>query len=123
MNTDSALARWAADVQQVYLVAVSLAKTSFVPASMKGKPEEVTAAILAGGEVGLQQMASLRSIDIIQGTPAMRALTMRGLVQAAGHEVWTKESPRPAPSSKADARAASTSSGPSGRWTGHRSSG
>jgi hypothetical protein len=91
LNTDSALARWAADVQQVYLVAVSLAKTSFVPASMKGKPEEVTAAILAGGEVGLQQMASLRSIDIIQGTPAMRALTMRGLVQAAGHEVWTKE--------------------------------
>jgi hypothetical protein len=91
LHPDSEMARWAADVQQVYLVAVSLAKTSFVPQSMRGKPEEVCAAILAGGEVGLKQMASLRSIDIIQGTPAMRALTMRALVQAAGHEVWTKE--------------------------------
>jgi hypothetical protein len=71
---------------------VSLAKTSFVPASMKGKPEEVTAAILAGREIGLEPMTALRSIDIIQGVPAMRALTLRGLVQAAGHELWVKES-------------------------------
>jgi hypothetical protein len=91
LTPESAVGRWALDVVEVHRVALSLAKTSFVPASMKNKPEEVTAAILAGRELGLEPMTALRSIDIIQGTPALRALTLRGLVQAAGHEVWTKE--------------------------------
>lgn len=87
----SEVGRWALDVVEVHRVAQSLAKTSFVPTSMRGKPEEVTAAILAGRELGLEPMTALRSIDIIQGTPALRALTLRGLVQAAGHEIWVKE--------------------------------
>ena len=87
----SEIHKWALDVAQVHRVAVSLAQTSFVPASMREKPGEVTAAILAGREVGLSPMTALRSIDIIQGTPAMRAITLRGLVQSAGHEVWVKE--------------------------------
>lgn len=88
----SALAQWALDAQQAHLVAQSLAQTSFVPANMRGKPGEVTAAILTGQEVGLEPMAALRSIDVIQGTPALRANTMRGLVQSRGHEVWVEES-------------------------------
>jgi hypothetical protein len=88
---ESEVGRWALDVVEVHRVAQSLAKTSFVPQSMRGKPEEVTAAILAGRELGLEPMTALRSIDIIQGTPALRALTLRGLVQAAGHEIWVKE--------------------------------
>lgn len=88
----SALAQWALDAQQAHLVAQSLAQTSFVPSNMRGKPGEVTAAILTGQEVGLEPMAALRSIDVIQGTPALRANTMRGLVQSKGHEVWVEES-------------------------------
>lgn len=88
----SPLARWAMDARDAFGVAKSLAKTSFVGSSMKGKAEEICGAILAGAEIGLQPMAALRSIDIIQGTPAMRAHTLRGLVLSQGHEVWVEES-------------------------------
>jgi hypothetical protein len=87
----SALVLWAYEARQAAQVAMSLAKTSFVPASLRGKPEDITAAILAGQELGLQPMASLRSMDIIQGTPALRAHAMRALVQSHGHKVWMVE--------------------------------
>lgn len=81
------LVQWAFEAQQANQIAKSLAKTSFVPATMKNKPEDITAAILAGDELGLRPMAALRSMDIIQGTPALRAHAMRGLVQSHGHSV------------------------------------
>ncbi|MFF8839608.1 hypothetical protein [Streptomyces sp. NPDC015130] len=85
--TTSALLLWANEARQAALVAESLARTSFVPASLRGKPEDITAAILAGQELGLPPMATLRSMDVIGGTPALRAHAMRGLVQSHGHEV------------------------------------
>lgn len=88
----SALALWAEDARTAASIAVSLCKTSFVPTTMRGKPDEVAAAILAGQELGLQVMASLRSMDIIQGVPALRAHAMRGLVQSHGHSVQVIES-------------------------------
>lgn len=91
-TTPSPLVQWAIDASEAHRIAQSLAKTSFVPAAMKGKPDEITAAILAGQELGLRPMAALRSINVIQGTPAFPAITLRGLVQAAGHEVWVVES-------------------------------
>jgi DNA-directed RNA polymerase specialized sigma24 family protein len=69
-----------------------LAQTSFVPKAFQGKPAEVTAAIMAGQEIGLQPVAALRSIDVIQGKPSLSAVAMRGLVQSKGHEVWVEES-------------------------------
>lgn len=88
----SALEQWAMDAQQAHRVATSLANTTFVPQSLRGKSAEITAAILTGQEIGLQPMSALRSIDIIQGTPAMRANALRGLVQSKGHDVWVTES-------------------------------
>ena len=93
----SGLQAWADDARQAASVAVSLAKTPFVPQSLRGNTPEVTAAnitavILTGQELNLKPMAALRSIDVIQGTPAMRANTMRGLVQSHGHEVWVEVS-------------------------------
>jgi hypothetical protein len=87
----SKIGQWALDAQQAQQVATALAKTSFVPKAFQGKPGEVTAAILAGAELGIEPMAALRSINIIQGTPAMSANALRALVQAQGHEVWIKE--------------------------------
>lgn len=97
------LSAWANDARQANLAAVSLARTAFVPASLRGRHadeaiaeqitvSQITAAILTGQEVGLEPMASLRSIDIIEGTPAMRAHALRGLVQGRGHEIWVEES-------------------------------
>lgn len=84
----SPLMQWAMDAREAAKIATSLAQTSFVPQSLRGKPADVTAAILAGQELGLQPMAALRSIDVIQGTPALRAHAQRGLVQSKGHKVW-----------------------------------
>lgn len=86
------LQQWGRDAALVASVAENLVKTSFVPQSYSGRALEATAAILTGQEIGLKPMASLRSIDVIQGTPAMRAVALRALVQAAGHEIWTEES-------------------------------
>lgn len=86
------MGRWAQDATEIARMAASLVQTSFVPASMRGKPGEATAAILTGLEVGLKPMSALRSIDVIQGTPALRAVSLRALVQGAGHEVWVDES-------------------------------
>ena len=88
----SKLAQWAQDARSAHLIAQSLSGTEFVSKEFRGRPDLVTAAILTGQEIGLEPMASLRSIDIIQGTPAMRAHALRALVQNAGHEIWLEES-------------------------------
>lgn len=86
------LGDWAESAQAAYEVARRLVETSFVPSQFKGKPAEATAAILAGAEVGLSPMAALKSFDIIQGTAAPRALTLRAIVQSQGHEMVLDES-------------------------------
>lgn len=92
----SPLAVWADSARKAASVAVSLAKTPFVPQSLRDRDAgvtaaNITAAILTGQEIGIQPMAALRSIDVIQGTPAMRAIALRALVQSKGHEVWVVE--------------------------------
>lgn len=102
------LAAWAESARQAASVAVSLAKTPFVPQSLREKPQgkpdaaelarcesvtaaNITAAILTGQELGLEPMAAMRSLDIIQGTPALRAVALRAIVLAAGHDMWVVE--------------------------------
>jgi hypothetical protein len=95
------LARYAAEIAR------QLAPTPFVPDSLrvildKDKPTEredldgtaanATGVILAGAELNLEPIAALRSIDIIKGTPAMRSITLRAIVQAHGHRLWLVES-------------------------------
>ncbi|MFF2100899.1 hypothetical protein [Streptomyces sp. NPDC058202] len=88
----TALMQWAQEADLAYQMAEKLATTSFVPQSLRGKPGDITAAILAGSELGLKPMATLKSIDVIQGTPALRAHAMRAVVQKQGHEVEVVES-------------------------------
>jgi hypothetical protein len=86
------LETWAFDLSQAYVIAQRLVTTSFVPRTYAGKAGEAAAAIMTGREIGLSPLAALRAIDIIQGTPAMRAITLRALVQSSGHEIWVDES-------------------------------
>lgn len=86
------LQEWARDLKTAYVIAASLVKTSFVPDSYRNRPEEAAAAIMMGQELGLSPLASLRSIDVIKGTPGLRAIGLRALVQSHGHEIWTVES-------------------------------
>jgi hypothetical protein len=86
------LGEWAQAAGAAYEVAKGLVGTAFVPAQYNGKPEEATAAILAGAEVGLSPMASLKAFDNIQGTAAPKAITLRAIVQSQGHEMILDES-------------------------------
>lgn len=85
------LVEWAESARAAHQISLSLVDTSFVPAQFKGKPNEATAAILAGAEVGLSPMAALRSFDVISGVAAPRAITQRAVVQSQGHDVWVVE--------------------------------
>lgn len=86
------LTEWAQSAKAAYEVASHLVKTSFVPEAFRDKPHEATAAILAGLEVGLSPMSALRAFDVIQGTAAPRAITLRAVAQAAGHQFALAES-------------------------------
>jgi hypothetical protein len=83
---------WARQAEAAALYAERVCSTTMAPAAYRGKPAEAAAAILAGAELGFSPMASLRAFDNIQGTPAPKAMTLRAVVQAAGHEVRIVES-------------------------------
>lgn len=86
------LAEWARVADAAYGIATKLCGTTFAPTAYRGKPEEATAAILAGAELGFGPMASLRAFDSIQGTPAPKAITLRAVVQSRGHDLEVRES-------------------------------
>lgn len=86
------LLRFARDLQLAYNFSKSLVTTPFVPQQYQGNPGHAAAAIMTARGVGiLDPMAALRALDIIQGTPAFRANTLRALVQRDGHEIWVEE--------------------------------
>jgi hypothetical protein len=67
-------------------LARQIAGTEFVPKSMRGSVEKITACILFGSEIGIGPMQSLSKIDIVEGKPAPNAELGRALVLGAGHE-------------------------------------
>lgn len=83
---------WVNVVRQVAILADQIASTPFVPAALQGKPAAVTAAILAGRELGLGPMQSLTNVHVIDGRPAVSAEVARGLALAAGHDIVVTDS-------------------------------
>jgi hypothetical protein len=75
--------------------AVELAKvvagTDFVPKALRNNPAAVAAAILYGDEVGLGPLAALSLVAVVDGRPTMLAEAQRGLILAAGHDIWPEE--------------------------------
>jgi hypothetical protein len=65
-------------------VANIITKSSMVPARYKDKFEDAVVAIMYGAEVGMTPLASLRSIAVINGTPALYGDGPLALVQASG---------------------------------------
>lgn len=78
------LIRFAEEAQSVAGLADALSRTSFVPAPFRGKPDEITAAILYGREIHMPPMTALRTIHVIEGKPSLEANAMRGLAQDSG---------------------------------------
>jgi hypothetical protein len=88
----TSLAVWAQGAREVQALANFLAGSELVPKQYRGKAVDLLACWLTGQEIGLPPMAALRSIDVIGGTPSLRAHAMRALVQSHGHEVQILES-------------------------------
>ena len=103
---------WAAELEAAASIARQLAPTDFLPLTLKrwlrddkgrpldgkdGRPAEIdldattataAAAIMTGAELGLKPGAALRSIAVINNTPALSAITLRAILLNAGHEIW-----------------------------------
>ncbi len=84
------LVLWAQEAEAAYSLAERIVATTFCPQQYRGKPAEAAAAMLAGAEVGLNPMASLRAFDSIQGTATPKALTMRAIAQSQGAQFVTE---------------------------------
>jgi hypothetical protein len=65
--------------------------SEFVPDAFVGRAEAIMSSILAGAEIGLTPMQSLRSIHVIKGRPTLSAEAMRALILARGHEITFTE--------------------------------
>lgn len=76
---------------EAWALAQRIARTEFVPAALRGKPEAVLACMLTGHEVGVSPMQALAKIHVIDGRPAMAAELMRAIVLREGHELWIEE--------------------------------
>jgi hypothetical protein len=99
------LSLWADEFLATARISAELARTRFVPESLwvfrkrdgqdifdaQATTAQVTAVIVSGRELGLDPMAALRSIDVINGTPALRAVTLRAILLAHGHDIWVEE--------------------------------
>jgi hypothetical protein len=63
-------------------LAEMLARSSMVPESYRGQPQDVAVAVLWGAEVGLGPLQSLQSISVINGRPAIWGDGALALVRA-----------------------------------------
>ena len=82
---------WITILPKAAELAKAVADTDFVPRGLRGNPAAITACVLYGDEVGLEPMQALAHIAVIDGRPTMSAEAMRGLILAAGHELWTED--------------------------------
>lgn len=69
-------------------LAERLSKSSLLPKSMQGKMPDVLVTILAGQEMGLSPMASLRNFHVVEGRPILSADGMVALVLGSGKAAY-----------------------------------
>ena len=77
---------WALVASDVIKLATYICETEFVPKNYRGNAPATAAAILAGRELGLPPMTSLRHVHVVEGSPSLSAEYKRARVLAAGHE-------------------------------------
>jgi len=90
--TGGRLIAWAEAAAAANNLAKALVQTTFVPVHFKDSVGNATAAIIAGDELGMSPLASLRAFYVVHGTPALYARAMVALALAHGHQVWTEKS-------------------------------
>lgn len=71
----------------MYDQAKVLCRSSMVPKQYRGQPDNVVVAALTGLPFGWDVMTSMRCIDVIEGTAAIKPQAMLGLIRSRGHKV------------------------------------
>lgn len=84
MSDEKSLAIVPRTLVEVQTMADALSKSTLLPDALKGKAADVMVQILAGQELGMSPMASIRGVHIVQGKPILSADTMVGLCLASG---------------------------------------
>ena len=69
-------------------LAERFSKSTLLPKAMHGKMPDVLVTIMAGQELGLSPMASLRSIHVIEGKPVLSADGMVAIILGSGKAVY-----------------------------------
>lgn len=83
-NDSKALAIIPRTVDEVSNLSDRFSKSSLVPEALRNKTADVFVTILAGQELGLSPMASLRGVHVVKGRPILAADTMVALVLGSG---------------------------------------
>jgi len=82
---------WTAMLGPVAEYAAQIARTDFVPKTLRGNPAAITACILTGREMGLGPMLSIKVIHMVEGQPTLSAEYKRARALEAGHEITYDE--------------------------------
>ena len=67
--------------------AKALAVSDLLPAAYRGKPANVLVAIEYGRALGIEPMAAIQGVSVIQGKPTASAQLVGALVRRAGHRL------------------------------------
>lgn len=62
-----------------------------LPRAYEGNPANVLVAVQYGASLGIEPMAALQNIDVIQGKPTLSAKSVAALVRGAGHRLYLDE--------------------------------
>lgn len=85
------------NLEQITFVCDRLAQAGdAVPRAYRGKPAAIFAAVMYGASLGLQPMAALQGIVIVEGAPTITAALLGALVIQAGHALHTEYDDRQA---------------------------
>lgn len=71
-------------VDDLVNLAEKLAPSTLLPEKLRGKVADVLAIVIAGRELGLAPMASLRCLNVIDGKPVLNADGMAAVVRGSG---------------------------------------
>lgn len=77
--------------EQMHFAEVVSQAKGMLPRAYEGNPANVLVAIQYGASLGIEPMAALQNIDVIQGTPTLSAKAVAAMVRANGHKLWVSE--------------------------------
>jgi len=79
------------NIQEAMTLSEMLAKSSFVPPTLRNKPGDVFAALAYGSELGLAPLTALHTVAVVNGKPSLFGDGLLAVCQAHGSYEWHKE--------------------------------